>query len=259
MDQAIVAAYQETARGLPSDSLFYDKELNAEFVSICKHKGIDGSPYVWNQRLLELQKDGKLPPATQEPPKLSNKEVFRYAFAAEVAWCLMAIDYHKTLDQIFSSPDAANEFDRLAQLYGPEGVTSLEYRRAALSLRKVTKSARGQAQKKYESWMQGKDKSSKLRSTPLAKWDNRLFKEVGIYFLMSNARPLVGGLTEDLREHAKFFLHSPAWQGLEPSEIAFLPAEGSVADRYAKLSAFVHRLRPLLNCRLWTASNELAQ
>ncbi len=77
---------------------------------------------------------------------------------------------------------------------------------------------------------------------------------------MSNARPLVGGLTtEDLREHAKFFLHSPPWQGLEPSEIAFLPAEGSVADRYAKLSALVHRLRPLLNCRLWTASNELAQ
>ncbi len=57
MDQAIVRGYQKTARGLPSESLLYDKELNSEFVSICKHKGIDGSPYVWNQRLLELQKD----------------------------------------------------------------------------------------------------------------------------------------------------------------------------------------------------------
>ncbi len=101
--------------------------------------------------------------------------------------------------------------------------------------------------------MQGEDKSSKLVLRLCQVGQSTL---QGSWHLLPDGecQTLVGGLTEDLREHAKFFLHSPVWQGLEPNAIAFLPAEGSVADRCAKLSALVHRLRPLLNCRLWTTA-----
>ena len=62
----------------------------------------------------------------------------RFGFASEVAWRLMAIDYNKTLDDILCSPQFAAEFDRLAAEFGPdETIQPIDYRRAALSVRKT--------------------------------------------------------------------------------------------------------------------------
>ena len=175
-----------------------------------------------------------------------------YAFASEVAWRLLSIDYRKTLDDIMCSPKFAEEFDRLAMLYGPEDITSLEYRRAAFSIRKRTKPARLAAQKELDRWSR-----KSLNRNAIDDCLTEEYECPGIFVLCSDESGIYAGESENIREHLELFRENPNWQRLNPDSIFVERADKSFTEKCAMKSALVWRSSPLLNCRLWVDDSEL--
>lgn len=253
-EKAVIAAYQKAGQGYPADYLLCDKDLNGEFVSECLGRGIGGSAFIWNHYLLQLRKTGKLPRSTKSPGRIASDQMNRYGFASEVAWRLLAIDYRKTLDDILCSPEFAAEFDRLATEFGPMdvAVTSCEYRRAAVSIRKRTKPARQTAAEKLGDW-------TKKRLTPISIDDRRNSKLdiPGVFVLRHDDAGIYAYESENIREHIEIVLDNPRWQRLEPDSIVYAQNDQGFVAKYALKSALVQRENPLLNCRLWASESEL--
>lgn len=251
-ERAVIAAYEKSSQGYPADYLLCDKDLNKKFIDQCLSHKIGGSASIWNRYLLQLRKSGKLPASTNRPETVSAEEMSRYAFASEVAWRLLSIDYRKTLDDILCSPAFAAEFDRLAMLYGPENVTPLEYRRAALSIRKRTKPARLTAEKERGRWAK-----KKLKHVALDECLNSDFECPGVFVVGSNDAGIYAGESENIREHLELFRENPNWQKLNPDSIVVERADRSFKEKCAIKSDLVWRASPMLNCRLWVANSEL--
>ncbi len=251
-ENAIIAAYKKTGLGYPAEYLMCDSDLNAEFVAECRKRGISGTPFIWNRDLYRLRKQGKLPRSTKKPPRISAKQMNRYGFASEVAWRLLAIDYQKTLDDILCSPEFAKEFDRLAAMFGPAGVTPVEYRRAALAIRKRTKPARETAAEKFGAWIK-----KKIQPVAIEDFRNPKFDIPGAFVLRHNDVGIYAGESDNLREHVEMVLDNPNWQGLEPDSIVYAENDESFVAKYALKSALVQREFPTLNCRLWVSESEL--
>jgi site-specific DNA-methyltransferase (adenine-specific) len=251
-ENAVVAAYNEAGRGFPADYILCDKELNQEFVAACLKQGIGGNAFVWNQFLLKLRKSSKLPRSSRQPKRVTAEELSRYGFASEVAWRLLAIDYRKTLDEILCSPDFAAEFDRLAMEFGPEQVSSVEYRRAALSIRKRTKPARIRAAANYDDWSRKRGQRISIDDCQKSNYERP-----GVFVLSHDNAGIYAGESENVRAHLDTILANPNWQGLEPNSIFIDCNDQSFTTKYALKSALVRRESPLLNCRLWVSDSEL--
>ncbi len=251
-EKAVVEAYRKSGEGFPADYILCDKDLNKAFIKECRGHGIGGSATIWNRYLLQLRKSGKLPKSTKRPTKISAEEMSRYGFASEVAWRLLSIDYRKTLDDIFCSPDFAAEFDRLATLYGPEEITSTEYRRAAISIRKRTKPARIAAQEQLDQWSR-----KKLQRIALEDCLNSKYECPGVFVVSNDDAGIYAGESENIREHLELFRNNQNWQRLSPDSIYVQRAQKSFTEKYAMKSGLVWRASPLLNCRLWVSDSEL--
>ena len=254
-ENAVIAAYQKCGQGFPADYILCDKDINHEFVSECLKQGIGGSAFVWNHFLLNLRKAGKLPKSTKQPERITTEEMNRYEFASEVAWRLIAIDYRKTLDDILCSPEFAAEFDRLAMEFGPVGVSSLQYRRAVVAIRKRTKQARALATEKLSDWWKGKTR--RLPEVAIKDCLTTAFETAGVFVVRSGDVGIYAGVSQNIRAHVEHLLDSANWQGLEPDTISVVKDEKSLTEQYALTSAMVHRENPLLNCRLWAHDAEL--
>jgi site-specific DNA-methyltransferase (adenine-specific) len=252
---SVISAYQKCGRGFPADYILCDKEINQEFVAECLKQGLGGNAFVWNHFLLNLRKAGKLPKSTRQPAQVTTQEMNRYEFASEVAWRLLAIDYRKTLDDILCSPEFAAEFDRLAMEFGPVGVTSLEYRRAVVAMRKRTKPARTTAAENLCSWWNGKSKP--LPEIAIGDCRSPEFETPGVFVVCTGKMGIYAGASQNIRAHVEHVLDSANWQGLEPESIRYIKGEDSIAAQSALTSALVRRENPLLNCRLWVYDTEL--
>ena len=255
VNKAIVDAYQTAGHGYPADYLLCDKELNSKFISACRDRGLKGSAFIWNRLLLQLRKSSKLPKSTKRPDQISPKQMDRFGFASEVAWRLIAIDYQKTLDDILCSPEFAAEFDRLAAQFGPTDteVSSLDFRRAALSVRKRSKDARTMAEKKFSEWMR---KTKKLESIGI---DDSLkpLERPGVFVLCTEDIGFYAGESENMRQRVSEAMDNQHWRGLEPDTIKYVVMEDSLPTKFALKSALATRENPLLNCRLLIHDSEL--
>ncbi len=252
---AVVAAYIKAGQGFPAETILCDKDMSAEFTAECLRQGIGGNAFVWNRFLLALRKSGKLPKSTRQPETIRALDGCRYEFASEVAWRLLAIDYRKTLDDILCSPEFAAEFDRLAMAFGPEDVSSFQYRRAALSIRKRTKSAKTKAAEELSDWWSGSNKTT-LPSYSLSDSSKTDLDSPGIFLLRSDGQPILAAKSGNIREHVEHFLQCPRWQALELDSIQIVPSETAAPDD-AMISCLVHSESPMLNCRLWSHDSEL--
>ncbi len=205
-EQAVVEAYGEF--GYPADYLLCDKSLNAEFIARCLKKGIGGNAYVWNRYLLALRKAGKLS-AAKRPEQLTAEKLNQFGFASEVAWRLMAIDYQKTLDDILCSPDFAKEFDRLASEFGPSDidVSSLEYRLAALSIRKRCHDSRATAILEFSQW------TTRERRLPEIDLDGSLkeLEQSGVFVLSDDGTGVFAEASENMRLQVERMLSNENW------------------------------------------------
>ncbi len=254
-EKAVVAAYERAGHGYPADYLLCDKDLNADFVSECRKRCNGGNAYLWNHFLLNLRKNNKLPRATKRPQQITSKQMDSYGFASEVAWRLVAIDYRRTLDDILCSPEFAAEFDRLAGEFGPNdvAVSSLDYRRAAQSIRKRSKNARDTSARHFSHWFR---KTRKLRRADIEKCLTAEFEIPGVFVLCSDDYAIYAGESENIRARVQQIRENPKWQGLEPNSILYEPNDGSLATKYALKSALVRRESTLLNCQLLLHNSE---
>lgn len=254
-EKAVIAAYEQASHGYPADYLLCDRELNADFISECRKRGNGGNAYMWNQFLLRLRKAGKLPGATKRPGRITSSQMDSYGFASEVAWRLLAIDYRRTLEEILCSPEFAAEFDRLAAEFGPTDidVTPVDFRRAALSIRKRSHAARTTSAKKFSHWFR---KNRKLPRIDLEKCLEAEFEIPGVFVLCADNVGIYAGESENIRARVQQICDNSNWRGLEPDSILHVENNESLATRYALKSALVRRESPLLNCRLLVHDSE---
>lgn len=254
-ESAVIKAYKVAGRGYPSEHILCDPEINAEFVDRCLQQGIGGNATVWNTYMLYLRKAGKLPHSTKKPSRITPDEMNRFGFASEVAWRLLAIDYRKTLDEILCSPEFASEFDRLASEFGPmqEDVKPVDFRRAVISIRKRTKSARKSAAEKFGEWMK---RSKRLKRVDIQGSLSKL-DSPGVAILCTDDIGFYASETRNMRQRVDELMSNPNWSGLEPQSVAFVPSEDNLPSLYGLKSALVYRESPLLNCRLLKHDSEL--
>ncbi len=139
---AVAEAFMASHEGYSADRVLADPALNESFVQNCELLGIPGQALDWNHALLRLRKRGGLSPIDTSRRTLIGRAVMTpYIKASEVAWWKLSESLGYSLDDILCDPTTAERFDRLASKIAP-GYSPLEYRWAALSLRKfVSKGA----------------------------------------------------------------------------------------------------------------------
>ncbi|MHB8897294.1 MAG: DNA methyltransferase [Thermoguttaceae bacterium] len=144
--QGIVEAFRLTHGGFSADRVVADPALNEEFVAACGRLGLVGDPRTWNTLLFRMRKAGKL--AGIDTPcrtEIAWEDCDAHLFASEIALQAMLEEgAARSIDEILCDPELAARFDRLAGSLAP-GCTPLEYRWAALRLRKEAKKARNRA------------------------------------------------------------------------------------------------------------------
>lgn len=145
IERGLIDAFQQSHQGYSVDRLVADPDLNASFVSTCQKLGIAGDPRSWNRRLFRLRKAGKLAESSVDRrTEITWQECDPYLYASEIALRQMLDQGWPSIDEILCDPEAARQFDALAASFAP-GFTPLQYRWAALRLRKEAKLARTRA------------------------------------------------------------------------------------------------------------------
>lgn len=141
--EGVIEAFASVYRGYSIDRVVADPELNAQFAEVCRQKGLVGDPRSWNMLLFRQRKAGKLVDfPTTKTTKLEWADCDPFLFASEIAWRKLLDDGRAhSLDEILCTPTLATEFDEIARSFAP-GFEVLQYRWAALKLRKQSKLAR---------------------------------------------------------------------------------------------------------------------
>jgi predicted GIY-YIG superfamily endonuclease len=142
MKGKVKLAYQAVRRvhgPYTADRIVADPVLNSSFLGECRQIGLTHSDFELNWCLLNLRKSGELS-ALGKSKKTAITGQDEYRFAAEMAARFLERRDGVTLDMVICDPLKAKEFDELARRLAP-GYSSLEYRVAALSLRKAKKLA----------------------------------------------------------------------------------------------------------------------
>ncbi len=141
--RGIVEAFRLTHDGFSADRVVADPDLGEAFLAECQGLGLVGDARTWNSLLFRLRKAGKLAHLpTGERTAISWEDCDRFLFASEIALEQMLEDgVAESLDEILCDPALAARFDEIAAGFAP-GHTALEYRWAALKIRKQAKLAR---------------------------------------------------------------------------------------------------------------------
>jgi site-specific DNA-methyltransferase (adenine-specific) len=171
--RGIKEAFVAASQGFSADRVVADPELAQAFADECRKLDLPGSPRDWNLSLLNLRKAGALKSAeTAQRTELDWETFDQISFASEIALQELLNAGAASLDEVLCDPDLVAEFDRRAMSFAP-GHRPLDYRWAALKLRKEAKNARTRAQ----SLLVG-----------------RLSEKVALGSLVSSQFPTTGGL-----------------------------------------------------------------
>ena len=253
--RAVIESYETAGDGFNADYILCDKALNKKFIKECLKRGIGGNATVWNRLMLKLRKSKKLPPSTRRPPPVLAKEFNQYGYASEIAWRLVTDEFSSdlqrapSLDDILCCPDSAEFFDQIAMEYGPQhmDVTSLQYRRAALRIRKMAKDVRTVANKNYSRWFK-----KELSSISREKLESSSCDAPGVFLIKSQKVGVYAGEADNLREHVSMVLSNPAWKlKFDPDIILVEQNQQNISENYALKSALVQKTSPLLNSKVW--------
>ncbi len=141
-EQSVMAAFRETHDGYSVDRVVADPELNAIFRKECRNRGIERADAELNRTLFRIRKQGRLIQIpTSKRTTFGWDECDAYIDASEIALSQMFSRGCATLDEILVDPVLAARFDDIARSFAPD-FTPLQYRWAALKLRKVAKLAK---------------------------------------------------------------------------------------------------------------------
>ena len=259
--KGIVEAFASANRGYSVDRLVADPILNEDFQVACQRRSLPGTVGERNQFLFRLRKAGKLKAAgvnTTARTCIDWEHISPFVFASEIAWRLIANKYcDMSLDEIFCDPRIASQFDQLAENYAP-GHQPLDYRWAALKLRKEGSQARQRAMKRTARQLEitkfKKAQLKKLAGTSLANLDfSNLPVGPGVYLVQqSDGKSLFAGEAQKLRQRleTQFDPAGPQSLWLERGcdlAIHWLPVSSTIDYRLARQSMLLKWHQPQWN------------
>jgi DNA modification methylase len=244
--QGIAQAFASTHDGFSADRVVADPDLNREFVAACRNLGLIGDIRMWNTLLFRLRKTGQLSHIrTRHQTSIPWEKCDKYMFASEIAWQMMLDDKSgASLDEILCDPDLAAKFDKTARRFAP-GYKSLDYRWAALKIRKEAKVARTRA-----AVLTAPSRLGKM--VPIDELNRQaLRREPGLYVISERKHKLYVGETLDLS--ARFTAkRCRVWSTLfgDAVSVQTLTMNPESVGRLTWQSCLVKgfKQRPLLNC-----------
>lgn len=247
--RGIEEAFRLCHEGFSADRVVADPDLNAAFVEACTRLGLAGTARTWNMLLFRLRKAGRLAAIdTSKRTAVPWSACDNYLFASEITLQRM-IDSQlaKSLDEILCDPETAVTFDQKAGRLAP-GYSPLEYRWAALRLRKEAKKARCRAATLHPPKRLGD-------ASPIAEFDPERAPETSGLYVLSDGpkRKLYVGESTNLRSRLRLQFgpeQRDAWLEQTPDlQIQTLPMAFGTAGRLAWQSCLIskNRERPMLN------------
>jgi len=133
----VVSAFEAIRDGFSPDRVVADPALNRRFLDRCRVEWAGISAKDVNKQLLNARKAALLK-GSKSSKSTSFKDEDDYRYASEIAARFLEKRDDMTLDDIICDPERAIEFDRIASsICG--GYSPLQYRWAALNLRKASK------------------------------------------------------------------------------------------------------------------------
>ncbi len=243
--QALLSAYRDTYDGYSLDRVVADPEINSRFTAACAGLGLPGEPRTWNWSLFRLRKAGVFAelPGTRRT-EFAWEECDKYLFASEIAWRRMIDVGCESLDAILCDPALARQFDEIAMRWAP-GFSPLEYRWAALKLRKSARLVRSRAELLEDARLS--------RPIPLesANYDD-FPDQPGVYVVFrSNSEALYAGEATRLRERVRKQLRTGVkldWRDFAESLSArFFTTTCPYSTRLAYQRQLISRHRPPFN------------
>jgi site-specific DNA-methyltransferase (adenine-specific) len=247
--RGVTDAFQQSHDGYSADRIVADPELNLAFVETCQRFGLAGDARTWNTLLFRLRKAGKLATIeTSRQTTVSWDDCDDYLFASEIALqILLDASVALSIDEILCDPLLAEQFDETASRFAP-GHAPLEYRWAALKLRKQAKTARNRSSVL-------KPPSRLGDKIPVKELNTRKLPDAaGVYVVGEHgSSKLYVGEATNLRHRLGLMFSKPqkkAWKGFGKSIVVqTMRADISTAGRLAWQSCLVkkYKQRPRLN------------
>jgi hypothetical protein len=194
-DTLIVRAFLDTREGYSPDYVVACPDANARFLQRARKLGVGGADADINHLLLDARKASKLKGHPTEIEYRLSAEFDPYVFASE--WAIRHVqrlllgetDRLVTLDDILCDPSRAARFDEIVARIKP-GFAKLDYRWAALAMRKKSKSKPA-------------PKSLKVdleRQMTLGEMLDGIPSGPGLYMIGSTSNALYVNHAEDLRD-----------------------------------------------------------
>jgi hypothetical protein len=187
-------AFELVHAGYSADRIVADPDLNQSFIATCRSLGVDAPALELNSSLLNARKASLLS-GIETTRRTIFPDLDEYQFASEIAARFLEHRSQVTLDQILCDPTLAAEFDSLAAQITP-GFSSLQYRWAALNLRKLKR-----LQPELLAHIIVPTTVQVIRIDDLDV--EKLPHEQGIYIFFSSAETLYVGECENLRSRIK--------------------------------------------------------
>ena len=258
--KGIIEAFSITNRGFSVERMVADPLLNEDFQLACDRLSIPGTNAERNRFLLRIRKAGKLKAFkinTTIRTKIDWKQVGSFIYASEIAWRKISSKYVMSLDDIFCDPRYATQFDEIASSFAP-GFKPLDYRWAALTLRKKGSNAKHQASlhSANELGISGLSKKGILKSPVMRVSDidyKRIQPSPGVYVVRElDGTPLYAGETSDLasRLQRTFGSKGPLDQWLRGSsdlEVFYRQLPSVTDHRFARQSVLLKWHKPEWN------------
>jgi site-specific DNA-methyltransferase (adenine-specific) len=260
-EDGLLASFAETHDGFSVDRVIADPTLNQHFLDVCARKGLEGEPQELNRYLFRLRKSGKLKSAGIETTHRTNynlKSLDHFIDASEIAWKKMVDEYEVSLDEILCDPLLASEFDREAASFAP-GFQSLDYRWAALFIRKESNNARTRAKRLIREMNAKRLAKTMARSIEQIEW-SEFEDSPGLYVVQKGSKNIFAGKSVNLKERLRdnFDPHGEvmeSWMRIgHPLKIWFPKIQLHENDLIGYQSVIITQYSPQLNAPNQTAS-----
>ncbi|WP_254509433.1 DNA methyltransferase [Anatilimnocola floriformis] len=252
-ERGLIEAFAAACDGYSADRVVADPELNAAFAARCRAIALPGSERDWNHYLFNLRKAGKLAEIkTAKRSELSWEDFDRVSFASEIALKQMMDAGAESLDEILCDPQLAAQFDAIAVRFAPDAQT-VNYRLAALKLRKEAKNARTRAQLLKIGRLSKAMALNEVRKISLPDAG-------GIFVVQTDRESLYVGEALNLqgRVQASFQKNSMSvWETLLDSKkkqtlsFSYCQTGGDKRDLLGYQSKFIEKLKPRYNFELF--------
>lgn len=241
---AVAQAYLETREGFSIDRVIVDPEINRRFLHRCRELGLTGTDFELNWKLVNARKDRYLPHIATTR-KYTGRRVDDFDFSSEIACRFVQRQVRRrekrsvSLYEILCDPRLAGEFDGIAEKLAP-GFSPLEYRWAALRVRKVARS-------NWTKALEAASPSFDLLGSAEAVEASRIPDEQGVYLFRCAEEAVFIGHTENLRTRVERHFDSSDKRGVP--EWLYDPGREAIHLAVAALPDVTPTIRKLVELR----------